>query len=308
MTIVLVNKEREFSADSENSPVDKISTKDDPGSYDLEKVLDCYRVEYQKHNDGSTLKFKRSDNRTIQVNNPKKELVHFLRHQSDILERFSLSDDLMESIHNCLKSRDALLKVEELTLEVNCSEHLNMVVKHLHPDYLQDIRIFNVAEEDIPKLWNLKDLSESTQWEKAKTLHIEGICVNIPILNLLHFSIVDVSVSVITTSDAIWLRNVRDFLQFIIVSKLVPFQTAIHSSKFHSFLIRFQYFENEKKISDSFGQWFCQTETLDGDRFVWWFSTKGSGHAVRVIFQQNRFFKFTRVKLKMAPDDILIIR
>ncbi|KAF1749722.1 hypothetical protein GCK72_026190 [Caenorhabditis remanei] len=291
MPIDLVNKERRFSPDSESSPVDQIPTKRDPGFYDLEKVLDCDRVEYQKHHDGSTLVLKRSDTREAQVNDLHKELEHFLRHQMDILKHFSLSDDLMESIHNCLKSRDELLKVKELTLEVKRYEHLNMVVKHLHPDYLRDIRIFTVAEEDIPKPWNLKDLSESTQWEKAKTLHIEGICVNIPILNLLHFSIVDVSIPVITTSDAIWLRN-----------------TAIHSFKLHSFLIQFQYFENERELNDSFGQWFCQTETLDGDRFVWWFSTKGSGHAVRVIFQQNRYFKFTRVKLKMAPDDILIIR
>ena len=86
-----------------------------------------------------------------------------------------------------------------------------VVVKHLHSDILRDIRIFNVSEEENPKPWNLKNLSESTQWEKAKTLHIEEICVNIPILNVLYFSIVNVSIPLITTSDAVWLRNVTGF-------------------------------------------------------------------------------------------------
>ncbi|CAP34159.1 Protein CBG16271 [Caenorhabditis briggsae] len=228
------------------------------------------------------------------------DLILVLTHQKQSLVSLSLafSDNyptFFENLAEYLATRRHQLQVEQLEIKIADVSRLIPLLQGLSAKHLKSIHLrSSTGERSHGRAWDLTGISDQDVWKGAKEVVVERIAVRVPVRNLLHLSTINIHMDNVTAEDIHSLR-----------------QTALYSSDFKSFKIKFNSLEDESLLLVLLGNPARTRRMPSGNiKMTWWFTLEEHSDAftkVLEIVRKRDVFKFSNSSIAMALEDPIVV-
>ncbi|EFO87116.1 hypothetical protein CRE_28955 [Caenorhabditis remanei] len=213
------------------------------------KILVAYddskQIIYEKYGFGCSIgqQYIPQDYRSVFLN----DFEIMLRNQGSIIKtaclNFSKDPSFMEMLKDYMKSKDQLLKVESLELEVLGQYEVLCILQVINPPTLKTLNL--QASGNYPLQIDIDEVMKLEQWNNLETLVLSSLIISTPLQEISFGNLVNVEILVecISMDDLFYLK-----------------ENLLNSTRMNKLKIRFNFFSDSNNQNE---QWpdFDQDET-----------------------------------------------
>ncbi|KAF1754661.1 hypothetical protein GCK72_021224 [Caenorhabditis remanei] len=240
---------------------------------------DSKQIIYEKYGFGCSIgqQYIPQDYRLVFMN----DFEIMLRNQQDVIKtarlNFSKDPSFMEMFKDHLKSRDQLLKVEALELEVSSQYEVLSVLQFINPPTLKTLNIQASVSSGLQI--GIDEVMKLEQWNNLENLVINSLIISTPLPEISFGNLVNVEILVecISMDDLFYLK-----------------ENILNSTRLNKFKIRFNFFSDSNNQNE---QWpdFDQDETG-----TWAFRIPNMNQYLSVLYLPFQSVTFCRTE--MPPE------